>query len=119
MPEANKPITPDKRQTERGAVRLFFKDEKTGNPIAGLVVSIFADSLRNADLPRNADSSTSQSRLVATLETDGAGYISFKFNRSLIAASTRLTITHGATRGDARVFKIADLLTAGDAHTIR
>ncbi|HZG54360.1 MAG TPA: hypothetical protein VEZ40_19825 [Pyrinomonadaceae bacterium] len=46
------------------------------------------------------------------------GYVSFKIGRPLIAASTRLTVAHGASR-DGRVFKIADLLTGGDTHTIR
>jgi hypothetical protein len=46
------------------------------------------------------------------------GYISFKIGRPLIAASTRLTVAHGASR-DGRVFRIADLLAGGDAHTIR
>ena len=124
MSEVNKPLHPHKGQTERGAIRLFFKDEKTGNPVAGVPVSIYADSPRTTDSPRatdssrGADASTNQTWLVASLKTDMNGYVSFKIGRPLIAASTRLTVAHGASR-DGRVFKIADLLTGGDTHTIR
>lgn len=123
MSEVNKPLHPDKRQTERRAIRLFFKDEKTGNPVAGVPVSIYADSPRTADSPRatdysrGADDSTNQTWLVASLKSDMNGYVSFKIGRPLIAASTRLTVAHGASR-DGRVFKIADLLAGGDTHTI-
>jgi hypothetical protein len=100
------------RQPDQGAIRLFFVDETTGNPVAGVVVSIFADSPQGRSLH------------VATLETDGAGYAKFWFDRSVTSVSKRLTVTHGASQGAALVgaalvYDIADLLAGNDTHTIR
>src|SRR5438552_484564 len=91
MPE----ITRNERQANKGALRLFFVDENTGNPVAGVIVSIFADS--SAD----SESSKKQRRLLATLQTDLDGYVSFKFHRLILAASSRLTIVPGVLRAEA------------------
>lgn len=100
-------INKDKRQAGKGAIRLFFIDEKTGNPVTGMVVNIFADSPGN------------RSQLLATLQTDQAGYASFKFDRSTIAASSQLRIMHGVSHGNALALNVADLLAGNDTHTIR
>lgn len=100
-------ITKSRRQAEQLAVRLFLVDKNTGVPGAGVVVHISADSARDGSLH------------LATLQTDQNGYVSFKFDRSIIATNSRLTVTHGDARGEVRVFNVADLLTGDDAHTIR
>jgi hypothetical protein len=100
-------ITRSRRQAEQLAVRLFLVDKNTGAPGAGMVVHLSADSARDGSLH------------LASLQTDQNGYVSFKFDRSIIATSSRLTVTHGDLRGEARVFNVADLLAGDDAHTIR
>jgi hypothetical protein len=101
------------RQGERGALRLFFKDETTGSPVAGVVVSL------HADFPRHAEMSTDERRLIATLQTNRAGYVSFKLVPGTLAGRTRLSVTHGAQGAEAREFRVAELLAAGGTHTIR
>jgi hypothetical protein len=88
-------------------IRCFFVDRKTGHPAAGRVVNVSTESER------------SQSQLLATLQTDKAGYVSFKFDRSITATSSQLKITHGASNADALVVKIADLLAGKDTYTIQ
>ncbi len=100
-------IANDNQHADQGSIRLFFIDERTGNPVAGVVVSLFVDSPRN------------QEQHLATLQTDQAGYVSFKFDLSIVTANSQLKVTHSASRGDELVFKVADLLAGNDTHRIR
>ena len=118
MPEANKPA-PAMRQAGQGAVRLFFIDEKSGQPVVGLVVNIFSDSPRAADTQIQPASPGGQPQHLATLQTDQAGYVSAKFDRSSMAANSHLVVTHGVGGGNALVLNVDDLLAGNDTHTIR
>jgi hypothetical protein len=97
----------DNRQTDKGAIRLFFFDKKTGHPVVGIAVNISVESDKN------------QSQLLVNLQTDQAGYASFKFDRSIITVNSQLRITHGASQTDALVVKVEDLLAGKDTYTIR
>src|SRR5205823_8611228 len=97
-------LTRDSLQTSQLAVRLFLVDEKNGDPVAGVLVSIFRDA-RSTQNPSTIDHSHSetartgtQSEPLATLQTDQAGYVSFKFDRSIAATTSRLMITRAGSR---------------------
>lgn len=117
MPKANQSLNSDGRDTAPGAVRIFFADEKTGHPVAGLLVSFFSDTPRATSSSPTA-SSRNQRQQLASLQTDSAGYVSFKFDRASLAANSHLVVTYGAGRGDALVLNVADLLAGPDTHTI-
>jgi hypothetical protein len=89
-----------------GAIRVFLRDEKTGDAVPGVVVSLYADTSRTSG------------QLVATLQTDHEGYASFKLEYSLVAASTRFRVTHGAARDDALVVGANELLAGAETHTL-
>lgn len=100
-------LTKGARQPKQVAVRLSFVRKETGDPVAGLVVNIFADSPKN------------QGPRLASLQTDRAGYASYKFDRSLLAGNPRLTVAYGGSPNQTLVLNVADLLAGNDAHTIR
>ncbi|MBV9108104.1 MAG: hypothetical protein JO306_01705, partial [Gemmatimonadetes bacterium] len=88
------------------AVRVFLIDDSSGKPAAGTVVSL------------SVDEHDGNTRLLATMRTDGAGYVAFKFDASAVAGAARLRVTQAGAPGDALVLSAADAL-AGYAHTIR
>jgi hypothetical protein len=103
MPDAPR----DRRPAPAGAaVRIVLRDEHTGEPVAGAVVSLYADS---SDTP---------GPLFATLQTDHTGYAAFKLDRSLIAAATRFRVALAGARADALTLSAADLLAGDEAHTL-
>lgn len=106
-------VTKDERKIDSVSLRLSFVDDQNLNPVPGLVVSVFGDSYGDAR------ASEKQNLPLATLQTDAAGYVSFKFDHSISATSSGLTVTYGSVRNDTRDFNIADLLAGNDAHTIR
>ncbi len=106
------PTTQGTQQIDSGALRLFLIDEKTGEPVAGVVVSISAESPGDAASGR-------QNRLLAKFETDRSGFLSFKFDPSITGSSSRLTVTYGVARGETKSFAIADLLANDDVQTIQ
>ena len=107
------------RRDGQAAVRLFFVDEKSGQPVAGLVVSLLSNSARAADsLKAAAAPAGGQRQHLATLQTDHAGYVSFKLDRATAAAYQSLAVRHGAARGDALSLNVADLLAGRDTYTV-
>lgn len=100
------PDAVSKRPPPGAAVRVFLRDDKTGDAVPGVVLSLYADSSR------------STGQLVATLQTDQAGYASFKLDPSLVAASTQFRLTHAAARADALAVSAADLLAGAEAYTL-
>ena len=119
MPEAPQPPTPNAQQTDYAAIRLFFVDEKTDQPLVGLVVRIFLDTPRAADSQGQPASPGNQRQLLATHQTDQIGYVSIKFDRSSVSANSHLVVTHGIVRGDALVLNVRDLLAGNDTYTIQ
>jgi hypothetical protein len=125
MPAKVQSIPTDSRTPEQGALRLFFVDEKTGNPVAGVVVSILRDSPVTGS-PSTTNQSQqetaragNQSQLLATLQTDQAGYVSFKFDPSIAATTPRLTVTHAGSAAAPLVVNVADLLAGNDTYTVQ
>lgn len=102
MPEAIR----DRRPLPGAAIRIFLRDEKTGDGVPGVVVSLYADATRK------------NGQLVATLQTDHEGYASFKLEPALVAASTQFRLVHPAARGDALVVSAADLLAGAETYTL-
>jgi len=94
------------RVNSAAAVRLFFVDQKTGNPVAGIAVSIVEDS-------------PNKGQVLAMLQTDKAGYVSFKLDRSTVAAVSQLRIVYPGSKEDSLVLTISDLLAGTDTYTIR
>jgi hypothetical protein len=88
------------------AIRVFLVDDHSGKPVAGTMLSLFADSEGGGR------------HLLTTLQTDGAGYASFKIGQGALAAGSKLRVAQAGARGDALVLSPADL-RAGQAHTIR
>lgn len=119
MPEANKSLSSDTRSTNQGAFRLFFIDKESRQPVTGLVINIFLDSPGAADSKRQPASFENSGQLLATLQTDQAGYVSGKFDRSSVAANSHLVVTHAGKSGNALVLKVDDLLNGNDIYTIQ
>jgi hypothetical protein len=114
------------------ALRLLITDEKTGNPIAGVPVSVYATIAgptieppppsREARPPERAipfPANLPQTRPLAALQTDGAGYVSFKFDRSATASASRLTAVYGVAPEGQQSFTIIDLLSGNDTAAVR
>src|SRR5262245_17508424 len=119
MPEAKDPLTPEMRQTSQGAIRLFFIDEKSRDPVVGLVVNIFLDSPRTAEPQRQPASSGNELHLLARLQSGEDGYVSAKFDFSNVAANSRLAVRHEGGSGNALVLNVDDLLAGNDTHSIQ
>ena len=119
MPEIPQLMAPDGQQTDYAAIRLFFVDAKTNHPLVGLVVTIFSDTPRAADSQRQPASPVTQRQHLATHQTDLAGYISIKLDRSSVAAESHLIVTHGVGHGDALVLNAGDVLAGNDTYTIQ
>jgi hypothetical protein len=92
--------------TDTAAFR-FFLTEKGGKPISGAALSL------HADYPGN------RSRVLATLQTAGAGYTSFKIARSLLVDAEQFRVTIPGVSGDALVVRGADALGGAESHTIQ
>jgi hypothetical protein len=119
MPTATNLIPPDPRPASQAAVRLFFVDKETGTPVCGLLVSVFADSPAVADSRRKSASAVDHPQSLASLQTDQAGYVSFKFDLSIIAGRSRLAVAYGAAQGQPLVLEVADVVAGSDTHTIQ
>jgi len=106
------------RQITPVAIRLFFVDEKTGNPIPGLVAGILSDSSKSAGPQKAPTLPGKQRQQLASLQTDRAGYVSFKLDRSTLAAGSQIAVTHGVSQADLLILNVNDLLAGNDTHTI-
>ena len=92
--------------TDNAAFR-FFLVEKGGKPVSGAAMSL------HADYPGN------RSRVLATLQTSGAGYTSFKIARSLLVDAEQFRITIPGVALDAFAMRRTDALGGTESHTIR
>jgi hypothetical protein len=112
-------LTGNRRQADVVAVRLFLIEE-SGKPVSGVVVSISAEAARDLDTRREEESpSIARGRLLATLQTDKAGYASFKFASATLTGVSQLVVAYGTSLRNASRLNVADLLTGNDSYTIR
>ncbi|HYJ04616.1 MAG TPA: hypothetical protein VEX43_05750 [Chthoniobacterales bacterium] len=118
MPDTGSRLPPAK-QPNSVAIRLFFVDKETGKPVFGVLVSVFAGSSRATDFQGETTSQATQRQTLASLQTDQFGYVSFKFDRSIVIANSQLVVRYGTTQGDALVLDVTELLAGSDIQTIQ
>ncbi|MEK7995608.1 MAG: hypothetical protein AAB403_17550 [Planctomycetota bacterium] len=94
-------------ETSSMAFRLFVVDDKSGKAVANMAVSLAVDA------------AGIKGRILATLQTDGSGYASFKVPLADLAEASHLRVTQVGSGRDALVLSIADALAGEGAHTIR
>jgi hypothetical protein len=99
-------------RTERGALRIFVIDKVSSRPVTGAPVSVSV-----AGSPAK-DAQAAQPRFVASLQTDQAGYVSFKFDRSQLGDRAELVVAVVGSDHDPLTLSADRMFPGSTAHTI-
>jgi hypothetical protein len=99
------------------AIRLFFVGEQTGSPVPGLVVSLVADRAPDAG-PRASAGASGGSRTLSTLQTDRAGYVSFKLDAATVAGASGLAVAWGGEAAASLPLEVKTLSNSVAARTV-